>query len=381
MSIIYDYIVIGAGFTGLQIALQLKNEGAQIALLDNQEQPGGSHRSGSGPLGSFDRGFRFYPASDIAEQVLHEIESTMGYSQIYSIKENSPITFSTNEFKDFLGFGEETPYAYDLMRPFLTDKRCELSKPFNEIIFDYQNKLGDVFHPRSMVTKINFESDAVNVIVNGSKTFKARQVVYAAHIKDLLPLVPAEFLPSKFRQRLGKAHVVTAICLDLLHDQVVSERENLHVLQGNQKEELVPCFGLFQRPFEKDGKMVQLSQWMIFIPRNQSEEPEETVSLLKHLKRQIKRAYPNALDQVSAERIFVPECMGLSETLKSQGELVKGQDERLWVASPELNNFPQLLGSTLQSRWILSHLGFYSGSLAQGPLEPDSSHIETEINL
>jgi hypothetical protein len=97
--------------------------------------------------------------------------------------------------------------------------------------------------------------------------------------------------------------------------------------------------------------------------------------VLKKMKRQIKRAFPEVGDSIKKERIFVtPALSGAEIKLTASSTIPKVKN--LWIACPQAAHSANLLGSFQQAQLVLAALGFGSGiqfeSLTEKFIEDDS---------
>ena len=103
--------------------------------------------------------------------------------------------------------------------------------------------------------------------------------------------------------------------------------------------------------------ITQISQWMSFVDVDTAEETENIAEVLKKMKRQIKRAFPEMAENIKGERLYMTSPLSCGEIkFNSNGTLHKV--DNLWIASPQVNPYPNLLGSLLQSQMTLAALGF-----------------------
>ena len=177
----------------------------------------------------------------------------------------------------------------------------------------------------------------VGITINGTKFFSGDQVIFAAHPQLLAKLLPETALASRTRQRMLKGPYFTAIYLDLVHKGNISENRAVHLLRGANEE---PCVGQFFTSTDFEGEAVQHSKWMTLIPADMTEDAELAAHALKMIKRQIKRAYPEALEDLKYERISVnPASHGHLDIELEDGQLPKLPN--LWLSSryfgPERN--------------------------------------------
>lgn len=359
MAHIYDYAIIGSGLTGLSIAAALSRETKNIALIEAADVPCGVNKKVNFPTGPMNNGIRFVPDSVLSEKALRFLGNILNTSVVADASEEAPITYESGGFKTFLGFGDNPPPFYEELAYFTNSKRLDLTlQPYEWTQLLFEKFQGD-FMPRSYVTKFHQEGERVtHVTINGSKTLHAHNFIFAGTVKDLALLLPEEALSVRARSKLSKNTYWTALCLDLCHSKAVTESTAIHILNGTTQDEIGPCAGRFLPAIEVDGQMLQASQWMTFIEQEVTEDSEVVGLALKKIKRQIKRAYPEALDGLKLERIFVAPIISGNGDLKLSANLTIPELENLWIASATVNEQKNLVGALLQAETIIASLGF-----------------------
>jgi hypothetical protein len=76
------------------------------------------------------------------------------------------------------------------------------------------------------------------------------------------------------------------------------------------------------------------------------------------------------VDAIKAERLFVTPALSVGE-LKLNSNATLPKAENLWIASGQVNVAPNLLGTLLQTQFVLSSLGFGSVDIASNEQESD----------
>lgn len=379
---IYDYIIIGSGLTGQTIATQVSLETKNVLMLEAESFFGGSNRLTQLAGHNLDSGLRFVPGTELAQKALLQIENLLGLKLIHQISENNPQTYEASGFKSFVGFGDQSPAFYDQFAYFLNSKKIELTLPIYQIVELLKNKYQGEALNRSHVTKLGFEDNQLtHVVVNGSKNYYAKNFIFAADIRDLALIVPDDYLNLRAKAKLKKDTYWMAVCLDLYHENETVDHENLFVLDGTTNDGLGPCVGHFLKPVSADispiQKSQQISQWLSFIDFSTAEETENIGEVLKKMKRQIKRAFPEMSEAIKAERIFMsPPLTGGELKLNSNGTLQKINN--LWIASAQASAYPNLLGSFLQSQLTLAALGFGGFEL---PKDEIATNPQPELSI
>lgn len=359
MAHIYDYAIIGSGITGLSIAAALSRETKNIALIEAADVPFGVNKKVTFPTGPMNNGLRFVPDSVLSEKAMRFLSSLIDVNVAAEASEVSPITYEGGNFKTFLGFGENPPAFYEEFNYFTSSKRLDLSvEPYQwtQMLFE---KFKGTFLPRSYVTKFHQEGERVtHVTINGSKTLHAQNFIFAGTVKDLALLLPEDAISVRARTKLAKNTYWTALCLDICHSKVVTDSTAMHVLNGTTQDEIGPCVGKFHPAVPTESETLQTSQWMTFIEQEVTEDSEVVGMTLKKIKRQIKRAYPDALDNLKVERIFVAPIIAGNGDIKLSANMTMPELENLWIASATVNEQKNLVGALLQAEMVVASLGF-----------------------
>jgi hypothetical protein len=356
---VYDYAIIGSGLSGLFIAAALSRFTSNIALLESGDAPGGMNRPIKFPTGVINNGLRYIPDSDSARKALLGLENVLGLRIIGDSVENLPVTYGSGSFKSFLGFGENPPPFYEELNYFTSAKSLSLKlEPYawTQLLFD---KFKGEFMPRSYVTKFHAVGEEITQItINGAKTLAAQNFIFCGSVKDLALLLPEEALTPRAKQKLAKNLYWTGLCLDLCHSHEVTDSQSVHVLNGTTDDEIGPSVGRFLPPVTEGETTLQASQWITFIEEEVTEDSEVVAASLKKIKRQIKRAFPTALESLKLERIIVAPLLAGNGDLKLSGNQTLPGLPNLWIGSGSVNPQKNILGALLQAELVISSLGF-----------------------
>jgi hypothetical protein len=365
---IYDYIIIGSGLTGLTISKKISLETSNILILEQQDVAGGNTRSITMNEQKLNNGLRFFPATDVSEKALNFLNETLGQNTAESTQENLIETYEASGFKRFVGFGEKSPEFYDQLSYYLASEETKLALQPYEWAQILASQLQDKIHTKSIVTKFGFEGlDSekpvlTHVVVNGSKNLYARNFIFAGPVKELGLLIPDDVLNARAKAKLKKSRAWQSVGLDLAHS-TSCDKTNLFVLNGTTDDDIGPCIGRFTG---------NVSQWTGFIDSESAEDTENIGLVLNKMKRQIRRAFPDMADAIIKERVSVsPVLSGADLKLSANGTLPKV--ENLWIASPQVNPYPNLLGALMQAKLVLSSLGFMVEDVSSTP----ATEIET----
>lgn len=356
---VYDYAVIGGGLAGLLCATRLSQETKNVVLLEGADQFGGVNRPIQFPTGILNNGLRYLPHTPSAHQSLLFLENLLGMKIMGETQHLPPVTFEDGKLKEFVGFGEKTPEFYEQLRPLTLGEEIFLKlepAQWPQLLLE---RYHGVLMPRSFVTRLHVENETIHQLtINGSKTIRAQNVIYAGHVKSLALLLGRDFLPPRLFQKLSKNTYWTALCLDLCHRTQVTESMAIHILNGTTQDEIGPCAGRFLPAVETEKGVLQASQWVTFLEEEVTEDSEIVGTALKKIKRQIKRAYPDAFENLVRERIMVAPLIGGDGELKLTGHQTFPGVSNLWVASSAMSKEPGLVGALQQAHLVLAALGF-----------------------
>ncbi|HEY8272671.1 MAG TPA: FAD/NAD(P)-binding protein [Pseudobdellovibrionaceae bacterium] len=371
---LYDYAIIGSGLSGLCIAAALSRFTDNIVLLESGDVPGGMNRTIKFPTGTTNNGLRYIPDSERVHKALDFLENILGLKIAGESIEAPPVTYASGTFKSFIGFGDNPPAFYEELNYFTANKMLNLKlEPYAWTQLLFEKFKGD-FMSRSYVTKFHALSNhATQLTINGAKTLNASQFIFCGSVKDLALLLPENVLAPRARQRLSKNTYWTALCLDICHSHNVTDSLAMHVLNGTTEDEIGPCVGRFLPAVQINDQTLQASQWMTFIEDEVTEDSEVVGATLKKVKRQIKRAYPEALESIKLERIIVaPQIAGHGDLKLNANQSLAGL-ENLWIGSTAVNPQKNLIGALSQAQMIIAALGFDISAPEPSPQPAEAS--------
>lgn len=348
----FDYVIIGSGLAGLSIAARLSQETQNILLLEGGEHYGGWNRPVQFPNGTINNGLRFLRDDEPTHKALGFLEDLLGLKLIGEGEVVPPVTYAEGHLKEFLGFGDQTPEFYDQLAPFTDAHRLTVKlQPYawTELLWQ---KFAGTFWPKSFATKIVVENGrATQVVVNGGKPVTAENVIYCGSVKQLATLLPSDILGARAKQKLSKTTYWTGLCVDLAHGAHITDSHAIHILNGTTVDELGPCVGRFL-PEQNT------SQWMTFIDEDITEDTEAVGHALKKIKRQLKRAYPTALDGLVRERIVVTPMLAGTGDLKVTSDQKLSTLDNLYMGSSAIAEIPGVAGALTQAHRVLNAMGF-----------------------
>lgn len=352
----FDTLVIGAGLAGLIVANALEATGRNVALIEALDNTGGASREGSTAAGPIEHGLKVFSDTAETHAALDWFETVLGEKIDRTVIEAAPLNYDDGKFKPYVGFGNETVLSSAEVEAYAVERRLKLSSTPK----DWTRKLAEQFSGRifmqSQATRMMIEDGfVIETIINGSKRITAREVVFASSPQVIPALIGETVLPPRVRQKLIKGDFWTSVNLDVVHSQPVTDSLAIHILKGANEE---PTIGTFHAPVQtEDGRTLQVSQWLTLIPREEIDEEELVAGALKQIKRQLKRAYESAAENVVQERILViPASHGsLHGAFDEPGRLPKISN--LWLTSALFAGERNTVGTLIQARRTIEEMG------------------------
>ena len=153
------------------------------------------------------------------------------------------------------------------------------------------------------------------------------------------------------------------------HTGQVTDSKDLHILKGNKTE---PCLGQFSEQVNVLGETQYFSQWLTFVPADFAEDEELSGQAFRDIKKQIKRAYPEALEMTEFERLYIEPVAAMDVT----GVITDGKlkaVENLWFTGPGMHPEGFLSGDLLWAdhQWLQ----------IVDELQPVSTQLESSAEL
>jgi hypothetical protein len=369
---VYDYAIIGSGLAGLCVANALSRITSNVVLIESADTFGGLNRSIQTPFGAVNNGLRYLPDTELSQKAIAFLEMLLMSSLSPESTEAPAMTYEAGGLRPFVGFGNNPPPFYDEISYFNYPRALKTKlepHEWTQVLFSH---FTGEFMPRSYVTKFHAEGERItHLTVNGQKNIQALNFVYCGPVKSLKQLLPEGALSAKAQAKMSKNQFWTAVGMDLLHSHKVTDLTNMHILNGTTQDEFGPCVGNFHPASEVNAETLQYSQWLTFLEDEEAEDTELVGAALKKIKRQIKRVYPDALENLKFERILVvPSYSGNGELKLSANQTIPNL-ENLWVGSAQMSQQKNLLGALLQAEMITSAMGchpFQQASLSEQPL-------------
>ena len=378
-----EYVVVGAGLSGLMCATSLHRIGHDVVLFEASDLVGGLCRGAHLGGQTLSYGLKLFPYSLELQRGLQLLESLLGRAVIAGTTSKPPVTFHKAGFQPFVGFGEDAPPFVDEISEYLKAEQIEVLSSPQDWIAWLQAELGDRLHFGNAVQKVEIGADDTRRLVfENGQHFGFTNLILAIPPERVPILLPEGLMATKAIQKLANSKTWTSLSLDLVHSHHVSDRTEAHLLMGTG-ESAHACVGGFREPTLIDQTPRQISQWLTFIAPEQGIDTEYIGQVFREMKRQIKRAYPQALEKLVSERILVAETSHAQVDLKlEQGRWT--QSRHIWVTGRGLNGARNLssvfvgVEKILSDFSILDSIRANSNSLSPNP-EADTNEAEATL--
>ncbi len=334
-------LIVGGGLSGLFLAHRLHLAGHQVTLVEARDSLGGRYGRPSVAQPYSSPGLDFIPASQEHLALLEWLRNQSPIPLSFPIYEHRPQVFGEGRWRPFVGFGEvEFQSVGELSALFCHPSGVDLQPGLEHLTRALIEQLPFAAHTMSEVTSFKVFDGRVNeAIVNGEKSVTADTVIFTPHVVLLNSLLQGENLRAKHRTRLAKMVSWTAVTLELQHASPLVEDSALRFFTSTAKD-FEPVVG---RVFGNRSK------WLCLVPGERALEHEFMGQCLRHIRRQITRAWPQALDiagqNPATEKILVQANAYGQHSLRTKDTYRFPELSNLYLANHALASIPGDLGS------------------------------------
>lgn len=344
----YHTVVFGSGLPALLLAYASAKSGFKTLLVSRTETRSGHFIPIQSGTLLLQRDFGYWPASDVFSSTLDWIQDLVETNLKSDSPARPPVTFQKGGFHSFVGFGDKAPASVDCLRSILDYENSDLAHPLSVLaskilsseIFDTKSNFSVEqfeFQNQKIVSATNFEGVSI----------RADRWLIAENLKSYFHLLPSDQYSARDQARLHKTKLWTAVSIDMLHAKTISSERGAHVLMGTT-DDAIPCVGGFETPAANG---TQASHWISYVDPD-SDDEEATAHALREMKRQLKRAYPEAAEKPLFERISVELDAGGVWACKTDASSRWQGLENVWLVDSDQQPYQGLFGQLRQAHLI-----------------------------
>jgi 2-polyprenyl-6-methoxyphenol hydroxylase-like FAD-dependent oxidoreductase len=338
-----DTLIIGAGLTGLLLAHRLRQAEIPLALYESKEILGGSFRRQSVTQPYSSPVLDFLPATGVQLELMEWLKSIAPTPLHVEVLDHKPLLFDEGKWRPFVGFGETEFKSVGEIAFAGHAQELRLIPPLEQLVRALVDQLPISAHTNQEVTRIRVQDGQVTgVVINEEKTVTANRYIFTGQPSHLNNLIDGEGLSSKSRSRLARPHSWTAVVVELKHKLSLDSDTAVRIFNHSAKE-FEPVLG---RVFGTN------SQWMTLVPEENSQDHEFVSQCIRHIKRQLKRPWPNAFDDIVEEKIYVHHGAFGFHPLKGKDPLQVPEISNLYLAGHALSDSPGPLGHLHMARQV-----------------------------
>jgi hypothetical protein len=330
-----DSVIIGGGLTGLLLTHQLHRAGHNVTLLEARDTLGGAFRRPA---------LDFIPATKINLDLSEWLRACAAAPVNFQMADHRPEVFMEASWRSFAGFGETDFQTVSELGPLSHTHEVQIEPSADQIVRALIDQLPITANLQTEVTEIKVsEGLATEVIFNGDKAIKAGQVFFTGQPRLLNNLVHGEGLPAKHRTRLAKMSSWTSVVLELTHPTPLAGNSDVRLFSHNAKE-FEPVFGRVTG---------SISRWATLVSSEREDEHEFTGQCIRHIKRQLKRAWPEALDGPQDEKIYVFTAAYGQNSLKTKAHWLFPEISNLFLGNHTLASQAGFMGRVEAAKGVL----------------------------
>lgn len=372
----YDVVIIGDEFSALLLAQKLATNGRHVALVPNKESLEDFRKDHNERAVGTHEPFQYAPMNSEAEELFSWLEEEYFPQQKLhgDLCDTPPVTFEGGQFKTFLGFGERKLKSIDALQYYLSSQSVYLKEPIQGLVDQLLKEPSFDILDKMTVTSFEVEDkNLASVTLNGSTPLKADQFIFCSSPKELLTLFNDASFGGRQRQKLAKSKLWTRVNLVFHYTDTFEHQPGIHILMGT-KDDFEPLVGEFQ-----ETPKGFVSTWTYLLDQEQSEDPEIMGGIIKYMKRQLKRAYPDSFNFIDSEKIKVhTDTHGQIEALFDSW--TPKNVNNLFVASPQLSPFSGVLANLERAQSLLLELLGPQDKLVQRKATSTASLPELNLN-
>jgi hypothetical protein len=284
--------IVSDNEAGLILAALLENAGQSVTLIDTGDQV-------LSKLGQNQAALPFFPNTPELTQalsVLRDLCAKVSNNETVPFEtvtaESAPLTLDGGTLVSFVGFGDSKSPAVPMLSRLNIPEQLLMTGSLTECLAVLRSNLKAKAHAFSELTRIEWAAGKVEkILINGNQEIFSDLFVFLISPREYLNFLNSDELGGRVRSRIAKTPNLARLTLEYQHNQSPETvpaaqpvGRNPIFLVPNQADQ-APCVGLIFA--EK-----QSSTWETYIENELSEDAEYVSSVLKTMKRLIRRAIP-----------------------------------------------------------------------------------------
>lgn len=341
-------LIIGGGLTGLMLAHRLQRGGHDLSLVEAHEYLGGRYRRAGQSFSS--PGLDLIPAGQEQMAILEWLKNRSPLALNYEVVEHKPQIFDEAKWKHFSGFGDSDFQSVgELSALFNHTSHVRMTPGLEQVTRSLAEQLPFAAQTMAEVTHLKVvDGKVTQAVINGDKTISADNFIFTGHPTLLNALFEGDDLPGKHRTRLAKMQSWSAVTLELTHSPALADDDSVRFFSSSAKE-FEPVVG---RVFGATSK------WITLVPGDREADHEFTGQCIRHIKRQLKRAWPLAFEGQgqTQEKIYVQTNAFGQHSLRAKETYRLPEISNLYLANHALATLPGELGALEPVRSLESDL-------------------------
>jgi protoporphyrinogen oxidase len=302
--------IIGGGLTGLTLAALFEKQGEDYLLFESQGEFGGLAKGQLEQGVWLDYGLKSMPVGeDISTNPLIALKKTLNLKiQIESWTEG-PQTLDKRGLVPFMGFGEsKARNLIEELSYFTQSPRLLISGGWRNLTEALLNQIPTEKRiTRAIVTKFDLQDDQVcGIQINGETTIEVKRVVMTLPPNELKNFLSFQQILPKLALKIAKTSPWTAVSLDIAHLEKITDAKSMFIFRDATD---LDCYVVGQFVTNADPSRdvggLQISSWLSLIDSETSLDDELVSKVIKTMKKNIKKAFPQLIEKSAWERLLV----------------------------------------------------------------------------
>jgi hypothetical protein len=304
-----------------------------------------------------DHGLKSLPVGpEVAKNPLIQLKQAFDLSFGIESWTDTPKTLHGNgNFVDFVGFGDGGDRSLiETLTYYTQSPRIMVSGGWKNLINELLALIPEKKRlSQAIVTKLEVKDDQVTAaVINGETPLKAEHFVFTLSPATLKEMLPQGAVSGKIIQRLARTTPLTAVSLDIITKEKISDAKNLFVL-GEDPFYVIGQFISNVDPARSIPKN-HLSTWMTFVDPEAIEDDESGSKILKSMKKGIKKAFPPLIEGSGGTKnwerlLVVPQAMARFDQLTLEENRTLPGLTNLWICGAQTPSADRNVGSALES--------------------------------